>query len=266
MASYSWLDSAIRGIAVPVVIAIAFRWFRRKFPFKQVSVKSEQLLEPVPAWYTPVSIVIWLVAIPVVTFSIAATVRSLNALITSAQGPVEFQLAPTPAWWYLYGGMGGLSFSLSLTALAMRWLAGRDRYASWTFSHNQQAGFDTDRVAHYFALVIMVPYTLAFLPSIGCHTRFSDDEIGIQTYADLKETRYSYHDVRSIAVVKGSLMRNGEFYKDPRIVIDFKDGRRWSSRDSFRDPEEINPDLAAFIALKTGMEYQYVDTAADLRR
>jgi len=40
------------------------------------------------------------------------------------------------------------------------------------------------------------------------------------------------------------------------LVIDFKDERRWSSGDGFRDPEDINPDLAAFIAIKTGCVFR----------
>jgi hypothetical protein len=211
------------------------------------------------------SIVLWLSSIAGITFGAVASTRALNDLIASIQGPAEFRLTPTWGWWYLYGGFAGLSLSWFVAGPVTQWLMGQDQFAHWTRGHDRQAGFDTERAMRFLAYIPMGLFTLAFLPSIGCHTRFSMAEIGIQAYAQIRETRYSYRDVEAIAIVKGGRDRSGELYKDLRIVIDFKDGRRWSSRDSFRDPEDINPDLASFIAVKTGLTFQYVDAEQDMK-
>jgi len=263
---YAWVDSAIRGIAVPVVIAVAFRWFARRFPPSKKAIEfSISTEEPVSGWWTGLSIVLWLGSIGVIMLGTVASTRALNDVIALIQGPAEFRLVPTWAWWYLYGGFAGLSLSWLVIAPAMRFLMTPDKFARWTRGHDRQAGFDTERAMRFLALAIMGPYTLAFLPSVGCHTRFSEGDIGIQTYAQIREVRYGYGDVAATMIVKGGRDRSGEFYKDPQIVIDFKDGRRWSSGDGFRDPEDINPDLAAFIAIKTGLAFRYIEAKQDLR-
>ncbi len=197
-------------------------------------------------------------------FGAVAITRALNQLMASIQGPAEFLLTPTGGWWYSYGLFGGLCFSWFVVGPIVRWKMGNDRFARWTSDQHTQAGFDTDRALRAMAAVIMVPVTIAFVPSLGCHTRFSKTDIGIQGYADIWETRYTYRDVVAIAIIKGNRNRSGELVDDPQIVIDFQGGKRWSSGDGFRDPEKISPNLASFIAEKTGLDYRYVDAEEDL--
>lgn len=147
----------------------------------------------------------------------------------------------------------------------MRAMMGSGLYDQWMIQGSQRAGFDAARLLRFLTLVIMVPYTALFLPSLVCHTRFSESGVGIQGYAEIHESQYPYSDIEKAAIVRGYRDRSGTFQSDPQIVLHFRDGRHWSSRDSFRDPEAISSDLTAFISRKTGLTFQVVNLEAEVR-
>jgi hypothetical protein len=137
-------------------------------------------------------------------------------------------------------------------------------WAIWMARQNQKAGFDCMRAMRWMAYLIMIPYTAFFLPSLVCHTRFSEKEIATQGYLEWKETRYPYSEVARFTVAQGGIGRQGQFYPDLRVIIDFKNGARWTTRDGFRDPEAINTDLLNFLTLHTGLQPRYVSTDREL--
>jgi hypothetical protein len=196
---------------------------------------------------------------------IVYTARFWNRFLASRDGPAAFLLTPTSAWWDLYGGFAGICVTWFIAAPIMRAMMGSGQFDQWMIQGNRRAGFDSPRALRLLAFVIMVPYTVLFLPSLVCHTRFSESEVGIQGYAEIHEKRYPYSDVEKAAIVNGYRDRSGTFRKDRRVVLYFRDGRRWSSRDSFRDPEEIRSDLTAFISQKTSLKFQIVDLEAESR-
>jgi hypothetical protein len=263
MADYSWVDSVVPGIAVPLSVAFVVRWLIRKYP-SQSADDSAVDVGPISSYWTILSIVLWLASIAGIAWGVQFTAGGLNQWIAEASGPATFLLIPTPAWRWLYGIACGLGLSCLLVIQILRKLMGDDRFRFWQLDQDKKAGFNSDRALKLMAWLIVPPFTLFFLPSLGCHTRFAENEVGIQTYGDFQESRYRYQDVARIAVVEGFLDRAGNFDKDPRLVIDFRDQRRWSSRDSFRDPHEIDPDLAAFLATKTDLRFQYVATVEEL--
>jgi hypothetical protein len=104
-----------------------------------------------------------------------------------------------------------------------------------------------------------------FIPSMGCHTRFAGTEIGMQDYAELKETRYSYADVSRMVVVGGHFDDHGKYEADPQLLLDFKNGRKWSTRDGFRNPSPLENGLVPFLSLHTGLQPVAVKTESELK-
>ena len=199
-------------------------------------------------------------------FGVAYAARFLNALWAQAQGPAVFVLLPTKAWFYLYSGFLGLCLDWPIAASILQKITDKKVWIVWLDQQNQKVGFDVLRAMRWMAYLIMIPYTAFFLPSLVCHTRFSEKEIATQGYSEWKETRYTYSAVGRVAVAKGAIGRQGQFYPDLRLIIDFKNGNRWTTRDGFRDPEAINTDLLNFLTQHTGLQPRYVETDKELKK
>jgi hypothetical protein len=262
------LASGWRSFLVPAVIVVAinllFVYFRRRFPVQKSRTGMSE--KPVSGVWTIASACVFIASIAAVAFGVAIAGRFLNRYWADPSGSARFVLTPTAVWWYLYSGFLGLCSAYVVAKPVLRSLMGRDRFEQWALQGDRKAGFSSGRALNVLGLVIMLPYTVFFLPSLVCHTRFSTTEIGIQTYPQMKEARYRYSDVHRIVLVDGYKLRSGAFERDPRIVIEFSGGRRWSSRDSFRDPEEINSNLVTFLLEKTNLPLQSAETIEQVRR
>lgn len=90
-------------------------------------------------------------------------------------------------------------------------------------------------------VLITVPIAAFTLPAIPCHTVFRDDHFVVRPYASVSGRIYEYADVRRLTATGGFRDRDDNFHADPCIVIDMKDGTRWSSGDNLRDPD-LHPD------------------------
>jgi hypothetical protein len=113
-------------------------------------------------------------------------------------------------------------------------------------------------------MIIMVPFTALFLPSLGCHTRFTDAGIAIQGYGDITERSYAWTAVRCAAVVRGYRDRSGALHDEAHFAIRFTDQSMWSSRDGFRDPEPLRQDLLELLQKRLQIEFRTVEVDAEL--
>lgn len=58
--------------------------------------------------------------------------------------------------------------------------------------------------------------------------------------------------------------RDGKLTRRAGIVIDFSDGRRWSSADIGDFNERLDPALEQFLENRTHLLYNYAQTEADI--
>lgn len=259
-----WVDS-IPHLIVPVAVAAAFYFFGQKFPARSsTSLSREEMAIPISGWWTFLSNALT-IAIGLFLFLTAVNgSRLLSRAWGAGHRPSAFLLTPSNWWWYLYGGFLGLCLGWPLATMILRMVMDRKSLEIWLAQQNQKAGFDCSKAMRWLAYVILVPYTAFFLPSLGCHARFSANEIGLQGYLDWNEARYAYSDVTRVALIDGWLDRSGAFNSDPRILIDFHDGKRWTTRDGFRDPEPVRKDLLDYLIGHTGVELTHVHTEQSL--
>lgn len=258
MSDSAWVDSAIRGAAIAAV-AVAFGYFRKRFPVRKGTSDLDEFM-PVSGWWTFLAVMLWIAATIGMTLALVPLWRSINAAMSSLHGPALVVLLPTDAWWYLYSGFSALSLSWYLVAPVQRALMSPRHFAVWEHQQSAKAGFDSNRAFRWIGLVIMVPYTVFFVPSLGCHTRFTDSDVAVQDYAALVELAYPYHEVKAVALVRGYRDRKGEFHQDPHISIRFADGRLWTTRKGFRDPEPIREELVQLLESKVPGRMRMVET------
>jgi len=253
-----WVDSIPR-LMVPVAVAAAFYFFGQKFPAQTpTAVTREEMATPISGSWTFLSNALTVANGVVLFLAVVNGARLINRIWGASHGPYAFLLTPSNVWWYLYGGFFGLCLGWPLATMILRKMMDRKTWEIWLAQQNQKAGFDCSKAMRWLAYLILVPYTALFLPSLGCHARFSTDEIGIQGYLDWNEARHAYSDVTRVALIDGWLDRSGVFNSDPRILIDFHDGKRWTTRDGFRDPEPVRKDLLDYLISHTGVGLTHV--------
>lgn len=262
--THDWVDSIPR-LMVPVAVAAAFYFFGQKFPAQTPrSVSREEMATPISGWWTFLSNALTIVNGVVLFLVVVNGARLINRIWGASHGPSAFLLTPTNWWWYIYGGFFGLCLGWPLATMILRKIMDRKTWEIWLAQQNQKAGFDCSKAMRWLAYLILVPFTALFLPSLGCHARFSTNEIGIQGYLDWNETRYAYSDVARVALIDGWLDRSGTFNSDPRILIEFHGGKRWTTRNGFRDPEPVRRDLLDYLLGHTAVGLTHLPTEKDL--
>lgn len=264
--SVDWISSLAREIGVGVAVGAAFYYFGRKFPVPPApELSPEDLATPVSGWWTALATALTIATGTGLCLAVVYFARSLNAQWALRDGPAAFLLVPTKFWWYLYGGFLGLLLGWPIAVSILRRTMDSKVWHVWMDKQNRKAGFDGNRAMRLLAYVILVPFTIFFLPSLGCHTAFSETGITTWSYWAMKEARHPYRDITRFAALRGGLDRSGKFYPDSHLIIDFRDGTRWTSRDGFRDPEPVNTELVKFLALHTGLQPIYADTDRGLK-
>lgn len=166
-------------------VILAFRFFGKRFPISRVDIDELNEAQPVSGWWTALAVSMWIVATVAMTFVLSSFWRSLNALWSDTHGASIVTLYPTSAWWYLYSGFTALCASWYIVKPFLRGLMSSRRFAVWEYQQSRQAGFDSNRAFRWLGIIVMVPFTALFLPSLGCHMRLTRDGIAIQGYGEL---------------------------------------------------------------------------------
>ncbi len=204
----------------------------------------------------------------------AAFVR-LNQYLAAADGPAEFTLSPQKAIWWFFPGFGAITLSWEIVfqlwsnfgnrenaRLYNYWLAQKPVYIR--FIH--EPGFYAPKLLRWMALLIALPIGILTVLALPMHSVLRQDDIRDCGYAFASCKTYRYADARRITMIDGFRDREGKLTKRAGIVIDFADGRRWSSADIGDFSDSVDPAFAEFLEKKTQLPLDHAQTEADISR
>jgi hypothetical protein len=258
----------VSSLIVPIAVLVVFALLRKYLPAQHPKVGSQsrpspEELDAFESWNWMVYLAMILIGV-IFAWTTHAILRGLNRYYAAAEGPARFQLFPQEAIWWFFPGFGALCLSWEITLLIWGQFSGRERirdYITWT---NQRAGFDSTTVLRWFALLIALPIGILTLLAVPMHTALYDDGMQIGEYARHSPYKYRYSDARSIAIVEGVRDRDGKFAARAAVVIDFADGRRWSSADNRDWVHEVDPAMTEFLRQKIGLPMKYAETESKI--
>lgn len=98
------------------------------------------------------------------------------------------------------------------------------------------------------------------------HDTVHDAEIRSTGFAGRNGSIYGYSDAWRMSTIEGFRTRDGKFTARAGVVLDFRDGRRWSSAESGDFKQEVDPALLDFLQQKTGSPVQHYETEAEIGR
>jgi hypothetical protein len=189
---------------------------------------------------------------------------NLNRYFAGLEGPARFQLLPEKAIWWFLPGFGALCLGYEITL----WLWSRfddpqvvELYSYWS---NQRAGFDSRKTLRWMALGISSPIAIFTVLAIPMHTTVDESDMRVRGYASAPSDRYSYSKIRQITAVRGYRLRDGSLQVRPAVIVDFADGRRWSSGDNREIAKNIDQNLLRFLEQKSGLNAGYAETESDV--
>jgi hypothetical protein len=264
------VDSSLIGKAViPAAVAGALALARKYWP----AAKPADIPPNAPSidelssrygytqWIVGAAILVVMAVAGWATFRILLAV---NQFLTDREGVAVFQRTPQAAIWFFLPFFAGLTLAWDIVLWIWSARGGAEEVKLYRYWTNAKCGFDSTRVLRLMAIGLVVPIAIATILAIPMHTVFMEDHFSIGRYASFSSQRYSYSDIKSLAVVEGYRSRDGEFGTKRHILMQLADGRSWSSDDGRDRPAPDDPQLLSFLQTKSGLEIQGAETDKDL--
>jgi hypothetical protein len=114
------------------------------------------------------------------------------------------------------------------------------------------------------AILIALPAGIFTVLALPIHTARRQSGIKDCGYAFAPCKSYRYADARRITAIEGYRDRDGKLNCRAGSVVDFSDGRRWSSANEGDLSKSVDPDFAMILATKTNLPFNYLQTEPDI--
>ena len=275
MTNANWISSIARG-AIPAIVILSLFMFRKLFPSKAASRKIDWDSDELYDRFKPLSWRIWtcFVAVMIIfAFGTWFVLSRVNMLLATIGAPQAIHLLPEPAIWWFFPGFGALACSWEITQQIFSSFVGREEinlYNDWAnnttrgWVRSRYQGLDSRRILRWMAICIAFPILLFVLLALPMHANIGPENIRDCGYAFKACTVYSLADATRITEISGFRDKSGELIHRAGLILDFKDGRRWSSAEWGDWKSTADPALKEFVLNKTGLTLGYSETAEEI--
>lgn len=275
MTNYDWITSAVRG-SIPVIVVGVLLACRKWLPSHAVQAGVNwdsdalyQRFRPL-SWRINVTLLVVMVSFALSTgFLLSHTNKWLAVL----NGPRAIHLLPETAIWWFFPGFGALACSYEITLqIFSRFLGNKtiDLYNDWANNNtrgwvrSRYQGIDTRRVLRWMMGGIALPIGLFVLLALPMHANVGSETIQDCGYAFKPCTVYSLSRVSRITEIAGFRDRSGRLLNRAGLILDFKDGRRWSSATWGDWSNHVDPALENALLQRTGLPIGYALTEEEI--
>lgn len=227
--------------------------------------KSLQELLPTYRKWDYVALALWLVLLPVATVAWAFVLDQVSALVASRFPKAIFQMRCSGWMWIAAGLLPGALSAGVLASRLVRWFL-KSRYAEYDRYSNLATNVNGGRTSAWLFSVASAAGLLLTLSLLHWRAVFTKDDLTIYPFLSLSSTTYRYQDVVDIRTSRHVKAPNGRvLVNSERIhVIEFADGRRWSTYLIWEESEDAAKDrLLKFLCDKSGKQVRQVPVLED---
>ncbi len=273
----SWLLEGFRWALLPVVVMGVMALFRKAFPVESLKrTLSEDELSELDDRFIPFrgQIIGGMILIGIIfCFGTWVALSSVNLFLASLDGPAVFRFFPQKAIWWFFPAVGALSLCWEITLQIGTLFSDRatvNLFSDWTnqtsafWGSASYPGMDSRRVLRWLALLVALPIGVFTVLALNMHATVGNYSIHDCGYASRPCDIYHLADVQRITQIQGFRTRDGKLTKRAGIVLDFSDGRRWSSAAWSDFRETADPNLANFLIGRTGLPMDLAVTEDDI--
>jgi hypothetical protein len=273
----SALIESIRWALVPTVVLGSMAIFKKLFPTGKISrTLGEHKISILDDRFMPLrgKVIGAMIAIAIAfLFGTWLALSGLNRLFANIDSPATLHLLPQTAIWWFFPGFGAVALCWEITLQLWALLGDRDTvnlFSDWTnqttkfWGAGSCPGMDSRKVLRWLALIIALPLGVMTALALNMHASIGPDTIRDCGYAFKPCTVYRLADVRRLTQIEGFTTKDGKLTNRAGIVLDFKDGRRWSSADWGDFQNTVDPTLLDFLTRKTNLPVETATTAEDI--
>jgi hypothetical protein len=272
---FSVLVIIFNRVLVPIGIFFALGVFVRYFSPAglHASLPAANMAPPDPKYadedgkfgsrYLVVQIFIVVVGIFFALSTDRALVR-LNRYIGALDGPADFRIWPSWAMWWFLAGFGAVTLAWPIVLQFWADFISRPAANSFNYWWAQSVGYDTTRAVERLALFLTAPIGIFTLLALPTHVSLRKNDIRDCGLAIVPCKVFVYSDARRITLFDAVVNRDGEVVRGAGILIDFKDGRRWSSTEIGDDSDSVDPALLEVLKRKIHVQLHHARSEADI--
>ncbi len=251
---------------VPVAVAIGLA-FARKY-LKPSTRLSEAQLSALDERFqhTKWAVGVGMIAVAVVfVWATHYVLVSLNRYLAASDGPgTGLQLWPQAAIWWFFPGFGALTLCCELTLQLWSVFGNSETARSYRLWSDGRAGFDCTRILRGMALVIAAPIGVLTVLALPMHASLRHEDIRACGYAWAGCKTFDYSKAVRMTLIEGFRDRDSKLHPRAGIVLDFSDGRRWSSADIGDFRNSVDPALSAYLVERTRLPLEYAETEGEI--
>jgi hypothetical protein len=271
------LDSGfafIRGVVVIAAVIGSMALYRKLFPATTSNSSGNKLdIQELDERFMPLrwKVIGAMIAICILfAFGTWKALSGINSFLASIDGPAAFYLLPQTAIWWFFPGFGSVALCWELTLQIWAIFGTRDQvnlFSDWTNLSARfwgTAGMNSRKVLRWLALLIALPIGVFTALALNMHASVGPDTIRDCGYAFKPCAVYPVAGVLRMTQIEGFRTKDGKLTRRPGIVLDFKDGRRWSSADWGDFKNSVDPALSKFLTEKTNLTLETAITENDI--
>jgi hypothetical protein len=187
-----------------------------------------------------------------------AALVAINERLAGPSSATQLQLYPQPAMWWFFPCFG--AYCLAWDVRVLLWsLFGNSRtarlYRIWAKrkTAGEQNVYATSPCNRWCIRLVVLPMGFWMVLSLNMHATVGPEAIRDCGFAFKPCMVYPLAEARRITAVQGYRRKDGKLETRAGLVIQFKDGRRWSSTDWGDFKDTIDPMLTNFLLQKTNL-------------
>jgi hypothetical protein len=252
------------SVAVPFVLSMVRKYLppaATPYSGKQYSLPELDVRFRTTKWIVGLSMPLVGIVFAVASYRILLT---SNRLLAAADGMPEYMLLPEKAIWWFVPLFGALALMWPITKWLWTTFGDSDEAQLYTYWSSLKSGYDTEKVSRFLNIFLVLPVAIFTVLALSMHISFTGNEIRECGYAFARCKTYPYENARRITAIEGYRSREGKLEHRACIVVDFSDGRRWSSAEIGDAKDSVDPQLKGFLQSKIHLPFNYAQTMADI--
>jgi hypothetical protein len=200
-------------------------------------------------------------------FSVYLSLVAINKRLAGAVVPSEIHLFPSPFLWCFFPAFGGFCFAWEIRVFLWS-IFGNSRtarlYRVWAKrnSGGEPNVYAVSPFNSWFVRLIILPMGFFTILALNMHAVLGPDAIRDYGYAFKRCSVYLYADVRRITYV--ARRESSSNTTGASLVLDFKDGRRWSTGNWGDEIDDVDPSVVNFLRQKIALTLATANRIEDI--
>jgi hypothetical protein len=267
----------VRNLLVIIVVSASLALFRKYVPANRSKLLAGKLdLDQLDEQFMPLR---WKVIGAMIAVGIVFLLGSwfalsrLNLFFATFGGPADYLLLPQTAIWWFFPGFGAVALCWELTLQIWALFGDRARvnlFSDWTNQSTKfwgacsYAGMDSRKILRWMALLIALPMGIFTALALNMHASVGPTSIRDCGYNFTPCAVFPLADARRVTAIEGFQKKDGKLSPRAGLVIDFKDGRRWSSANWGNFEKTVDPALASGLTRETNLPIESATTEEEI--